>query len=80
MDEVFKKKNIRDLEYQNILNQKSISLVLIGTAIIYVLFVKELPFDFSRLDFLILLLFFGVVLLIYFGDRLNKIKRSISRL
>ncbi|MBI2628645.1 hypothetical protein HYW74_01015 [Candidatus Pacearchaeota archaeon] len=80
MDEKQKIKNLKDLEYNHILNKQNIALVLIGTAMIYTLFTEKLPQNLTRGYLLLFLLIMGIVFLWYFGRELNKIKEDITGL
>ena len=75
-----KEKNIKDLEYNSILNKQNITMVLIGTAFIYVLFAESLPDVLARSDLIILLILAWIITLQYFNRQLNKIKEEIKEL
>jgi len=75
-----KEKNINDLKYNHILSKQNIALVLIGTAIIYVLFAEKLPQNLTKGYLLFFLLLMGIIFLWYFGRELNKIKEDIQKL
>jgi hypothetical protein len=80
MNEEQKIKNLKDLEYNHILNKQNIALVLIWTAIIYTLFAEQLPQNLTKGYLLLFLLFMGIIFLWYFGKELNKIKEEILNL
>ena len=75
-----KEKNIKDLEYNSILNKQNITMVLIGTAFIYVLFAESLPDGLARSYLIILLILAWIITLQYFNRQLNKIKEEIKEL
>ena len=75
-----KEKNIRDLEYNYLLNKENIALVLIGTAIISVILTEELPVSIPKINVLIFLLIFGVGSLAYFSKKLENKAKEIRSL
>ena len=80
MNETDKKKNLKDLEYNHILSKQNISLVLVGTAILYAVFTENLPIDVSRGNLIFLLVLIGIAFLWYFGKQLDDIKKEIEKL
>ena len=77
-----KDKNIKDLEYNHLLNKQSIALVLIGTAIISTLLVEKLP-ESLGVDKVELLIFLFVVLLgvlSYFSKKLEDKLEEVRKL
>lgn len=77
-----KEKNIKDLEYNHLLNKQSISLVLIGTAIISIILTDKLPstFNVTKTEILVLLFGIGVGILLYFGKKLEKKANEIENI
>lgn len=73
-----KEKNIKDLEYNHLLNKQNIALILIGTAIISITLTEKLPLNVTKADLLIFLFAVAVGFLLYFGrkleDKANEIK------
>ena len=80
MNLIEKKKNLKDLEYNHILNKQNIALVLTGTAILYALFTENLPFNVSRGNLVFLLVLIGISFLWFFGKQLDYIQKEINRL
>ncbi|MEK6855453.1 MAG: hypothetical protein AABX73_04490 [Nanoarchaeota archaeon] len=60
-----KEKNVKDLEYNHLLNKQSIALVLFGTAIISVILTEKLPLDITKVELLVFLFAVGVGILLY---------------
>lgn len=77
-DNKIKLKNIKDLEYNKILNQQNIVLVLIGTAIITVSLTNNLPQ--SKSDIIIFLILVVIFFIVYFSQKLDKIKKEIENI
>jgi len=75
-----KLKNIKDLEYSHVLSKQNISLVLIGTAIIYIIFTEKLPMNFNKIEMILPLILVGVVFIVYFSKKLEKIKEEIKEI
>jgi len=80
LNEFEKQKNIKDLEYNHLLNKQNISLILIGTAIITTLFTENLPLGLSRDNLLLFLISVGIIFLWYFGKELNRVKEDIIKI
>jgi undecaprenyl pyrophosphate phosphatase UppP len=75
------RKNIKDLEYQTILNLQNIVLGIIGTAIVSLLFVQEIPKNWpSKENIIFTLIFMGLIFFFYFNKRLNEIISHIKRI
>ena len=75
-----KEKNIKDLEYNSILNKQNMTMVLIGTVFIYILFAENLPDGLARSDLIVLLILAWIITLRYFNRQLSKIKDEIKGL
>jgi len=71
-DERLKEKNIKDLEYNKILTNQSISLVIIGTSIITVMLSKEIPENIPKLSLILFLALVGILFLLSFSNKLEK--------
>ena len=80
MDNKQKIKNIKDLEYNYLLNQKNIVMVIIGTAIIAVLFTESYSLTIPQHIVLIFLTIMGVHLWLRCTQKLNIIKQDILKL
>lgn len=80
MDKKQKLKNLKDLEYNHLLNKQNIALVLVGTAFLYVLFTRDLPAEIKRSDLIFFLILLGITFLWYFSKQLNKVKDEIEKL
>jgi len=80
MDEKQKQKNLKDLEYNHIISKQNISLVLVGTAILYSIFTESLPIAVSRGNLIFFLVLVGIAFLWYFGKQLDDIKKEIENL
>ena len=73
MDKIDIQKNIRDLEYQHLLNMQNIFLGFIGAAIITVLFLPQLPQNWPpKEDTIFLLAFLAVIFFFYFREELKE--------
>ena len=85
MDEISKKKNVYDLEYNRKLNHQNIWLILIGTIGITLWF-KDLWLESARLSLLwkllgtLVLLILIIVVITYYNSELNNIKFEIKEL
>ena len=77
-----KEKNIKDLEYNNLLNNQNIMLVLIGTAIISVFLIDNLPdsLNIAKSDLLFLLVVIIIVVLLYYSKKLDEKLDEIKNL
>ncbi len=74
-------KNVKDLEYQHLLNMQNIILGFIGAAIITVLFLQSLPTNWPNKENTIFLLFFlALFFFLYFRKELRKKLESIKSL
>lgn len=73
-------KNIKDLEYNHILNKQTTLLVLIGTAIISVFLIDRLPIDTPKLDIILFLFFVAIMSILYFDNKLKELKEEIKNL
>jgi len=68
------------LEYNHIISKQNISLVLVGTAILYSIFTESLPIAVSRGNLIFFLVLVGIAFLWYFGKQLDDIKKEIENL
>jgi len=73
-------KNLRDLDYNHTLNKQNIALVLIGTAILYVIFTDTSSINIQKNYLLFFLILIAIIFMWYFGRELNKIKEEIKNL
>ncbi len=67
-----KEKNVKDLEYNLLLNKQNIILILIGTAIISVTLSDIRPLGLSKFLIVVILFLLGLVLLAYYSNRLEE--------
>ena len=77
-----KEKNIKDLEYNNLLNNQNIMLVLIGTAIISVFLIDKLPdsLNIAKPDLLFFLVVMIILVLLYYSKKLEEKLYEIKNL
>ena len=77
-----KEKNIKDLEYNNLLSTQNIVLVLIGTAIISVFLIFQLPnnLNITKSDLLFFLVVAIIGVLLYYSKRLEEKLKEIKNL
>ncbi len=80
VDQKQKEKNVKDLEYNHLLNKQNISLVLVGTFIISVVLTEKLPLNFAKTDLLVFLFASAIGLLLYFGRKLEDKANEINNL
>ncbi len=80
MDATEKRKNIKDLEYNDTLNKQNITLVLVGTASVSVLLAEKLPAQLQPAEIVIPLLLAGLIFFVYFRKKLQSIKQEIATL
>lgn len=80
MDATEKRKNIKDLEYNDVLNKQNIILVLVGTASFSVLLAEKLPAQLQLAEIVIPLLLAGLISFLYFRKKLQSIKQEIATL
>jgi len=74
MDEKLKLKNIKDLEYNTILNKQNIFLIIFGTAIISIILSDKLPEDITKWGLILAFILAIILFLLYYGRKLeNKI-------
>ena len=75
-------KNIKDLEYNRLLNKENIVLVLIGTAIISIILTEKLPESFRVTKFELLFFMFIalIIILLYFGKKLDEKTEELKNL
>jgi len=74
-----KEKNIRDLEYNHLLNKQSIALVLLGTAIISVILISKLP-EGIKLNKLELLISLSIALALVFQHFSKKLEKKVEEI
>lgn len=71
-------KNIKDLEYNNLLNKQNIFLIFFSTSIISIILNEKLPGDVSKFGLVFAFILAIVLSLLYFSrkleDKLNEIK------
>ncbi len=81
-DEKDKEKNIKDLEYNHLLNKQNIFLGLIGTAIISVVLTEKIPeiLNVTKNELLLFLFAIAVGVLLYFGKKLEDKTNEIREL
>ena len=79
-DEKEKLKNIKDLEYNHILNKQNIVLGFVGTAIISVLLSEKMPQNLSKWDIIFFLIIGGIISLIIFSKQLSKLIEDIREI
>jgi len=75
-----KEKNIKDLEYNHLLNKQNVFLGLIGAFIISVLFSNNLPEGLDKKEILLFLILTGILAYTHFNQELNKIIDSIKKI
>lgn len=73
-------KNIKDLEYNRVLNRENILLVLVGTSLLSLILTEEIPFHISRWWLLAMLISIATLIIIVFNRRLSKILEEIRNL
>ena len=74
-----KDKNIKDLEYNHLLNKQNIFVIILGTAIISIILSDKIPENITK-GGLILAFILGIILsLLHYskelGDKIEEIKR-----
>ena len=71
-------KNIKDLEYNHILNKQNVFLIFFGTSIISIILSEKLPEDVSKWGLVLAFVLAIVLSLLYFSkkleDKINEIK------
>ncbi len=72
------RKNIKDLEYANLLNKESIILVLIGTAVVSVILTPHTVLNIAKIWLIAVLTAFFIVMTVLYNKRLNKIREEIQ--
>lgn len=80
MDKIDIQKNIHDLEYQHLLNMQNIFLGFIGATIITVLFLPQLPENWTKENIIFLLVFLAIIFFFYFREELKKKIETIKRI
>lgn len=78
-----KEKNIRDLEYSRLLSQQNLVLVLLGTCVISILLIDELPSDFTgttRGGLIFILVVAAIGFLVFWDKKLEDKANEIRNL
>lgn len=79
-DEKLKLKNIKDLEYNHILNKQNVFLITFGTAIISIILSESIPRELTK-GGLIFMFILGIILsLLYYGKKLEDKVGEIKNL
>ena len=73
-------KNIKDLQYSNNLNKQNIILILIGTSLISILLTDQEKIPITKVYLILLLIIMGIIFILYFNKKLNKIIENIEKL
>jgi hypothetical protein len=71
-------KNIKDLEYNHLLNKQNVFLIFFSTSIISIILNEEFPKNVSKFGLVLAFILAIILSLLYFGkkleDKLNEIK------
>lgn len=78
--ERLKLKNLKDLEYNGLLNNQNIVLVLLGTLLISFSLTEVTYLGMPKTEILVALATLGVLLILYFKKRLHRIMQDIRDL
>ncbi len=70
-DEKIKLKNIKDLEYNHILNKQNVFLITFGTAIISVILSNNIPEDLTKGGLILAFILAIILSLMYYGKKLE---------
>lgn len=73
-------KNIKDLEYNHILNKQVAFLIFFGTSIISIILSEKLPEDISKWGLILALILAIVLSLLYFSEKLEEKINEIKNL
>ena len=80
-DEKLKLKNIRDLEYNHLLNKQNIFLILLGTAIISISVSSDfLPKNLTKINIIFTFFLFMLLVILYYGKRLKDKSDEIEKI
>jgi len=82
LSEQQKEKNVKDLEYNHLLNKQNVGLAFFGSGILAVLLAKDLPayIGLARLDILVFLISGAITVFLYFGHELQKKAQEIRNI
>jgi len=73
-DEKLKLKNIKDLEYNHLLNKQNVFLIMFGTAIISIILSDQVPEDITKWGLVLAFILATLLSLLHYGKKLeNKI-------
>ncbi len=77
-----KVKNLKDLEFNEVLNKQNIVIVLLGSAIISLSLIERVPSTtiLKKSEIILFLILTGLYFLFYFKNRLDHIKQEIKSL
>lgn len=79
-DEKLKLKNIKDLEYNHLLNKQNVFLIIFGIAIISTVLSDKLPEGFTKWGLVFAFILAIILSLLYYSkkleDKLNEIKKA----
>ena len=71
-DEKLKLKNIKDLEYNHLLNKQNIFVIILGTAIISTILSNTLPGGETKLGLIAMFVLIMVLSLLHYANKLKK--------
>ncbi len=78
-DEKLKLKNVKDLEYNHLLNKQNIFLIIFGTAIISTILSDKLPENMTKWGLILAFMLAIILSLLYYSkkleDKINEIKK-----
>ena len=80
MDEREKLKNLKDLEYNKVLNHQNVFLVLIGTSMLTILVQDSLPSDLNKGSLFMALILILILVIEHYNNKLNKIIDEIKEI
>lgn len=74
-EDKLKLKNIKDLEYNHILNKQNVFLIIFGTAIISTILSENLPEDITKWNLVLTFILLIIISLLHYGKKLeNKVE------
>lgn len=73
-------KNIKDLEYNHILNKQNVFLVLFGTSVISIILSEKLPENISKWGLVLAFILAIILSLLYFSKKLEEKIKEIKNL
>lgn len=79
-DEKLKLKNIKDLEYNHLLNKQNIISVIIGTAVISIVLSEKIPEGFSKYGLIIALILTELFFLLHYSNKLEEKSQEIKEM